>query len=674
MTPVGGVDILSAARIVLKTSLENSRALASALDNTGQRLEGIKQRLPSLGAAVRNVPRQKCTFVEIREHIDSAISPVAAVVRVYDTVQELQMSLLSHPCSDLSTYLLMVKQLEESLKFLTDNCRLAIQWLEDVLEFLENVVLNDLYIMNIKKSLNILQELKATEKRAWLSGGLLCVAFDKLEIEFGQLLNENCIQVVLDFVSSSVGDQASISPSPLPVAVVQKLQAIIGRLSSDERLEKCMSTYVEIRSLYTRRSFQALDLNYLDLSISEFDDVQDVDCYIDKWCKHFQMAIKLVFEIEYKLCSDVFEKYEPDVWMDCFAKIAIQSGILSFLHFGKKITECKDVPIKILKLLDIFAILENLRVDFNRLFGGPACFEIQTLTRDLIKGVVNGVSEIFWELPIQVELQRRSSPSLNGSVPRLVSLVTDYCNRLLGDDYKPLLTQVLTIQQSWKQDKCQEELITGQIYYIIKQLGLNLDAWSKAHSDFTLSYLFMMNNHCHLCSLKGTKLGDLMGESWLKAHEQYMDYYMTLFLRESWGKTFTLLSQEGRVLSSPTRGFVGDLVKKRLKSFNMEFDHMYQKQSNWVVPNEDLRLKMCKLVVQAFLPVYRSYLQNYGFQADTDASPSRHVKYTTRSLETMLRSLFQPKLSKSGSTKHSRLIGKIKDIVTDNFRLTLLAA
>ncbi|KAJ6910178.1 exocyst complex component EXO70A1-like [Populus alba x Populus x berolinensis] len=674
MAPVDGIDNLSAARIVLKTSLENSRALASALDNTGQKLEGIKQRLPSLGAAVRHVPRQKCIFVAIREHIDCAIGPAAAVLKVYDTIQELQKSLLSHPCSDLSTYLLMVKQLEESLKFLTDNCRLAIQWLEAVLEFLENAVPDDLYIMKVKKSLSILQELQATENRARLSGGVLCAAFDKLEIEFRRLLTENCIHVVWDFVSSSIGDQASTAPSPLPVAVVQKLQAIIGKLNADNRFEKCMSTYAEIRSLNTRRSFQALDLNYLDLSISEFDDVQDVECYIDQWCKHFQLAIKHVFEIEYKLCSDVFEKNGPDVWMDCFAKIAIQSGILSFLHFGKKITACKNDPIKILKLLDIFAMLENLRVDFNRLFGGPACIEIQTLTRDLIKGVVNGACEVFWELPIQVELQRRSSPSLNGSVPRLVSFITDYCNRLLGDDYKPLLTRVLTIQQSWKEDKYQEELITSQIYCIIKQIGLNLDAWSKAHHDLTLSYLFMMNNHCHLGSLKGTKLGDLMGECWLKAHEQYRDYYMTLFLRESWGKIFNLLSQEGRVLSSPTGGFVGDSVKKRLKSFNEEFDHMYQKQSNWVVPNEDLRLKMCQLAVQAFVPVHRSYLQNYGFQAETDDSPGRHVKYTTQGLETMLSSLFQPKLSKSGTTKQNRFIGKTKDIVTDNFRFTLLAA
>jgi exocyst complex protein 7 len=378
------------------------------------------------------------------------------------------------------------------------------------------------------------------------------------------------------------------------------------------------------------------------------------------------LAVKQVFETEYKLCSDVFEKNGPEVWMDCFAKIVTQSGILSFLRFGKKITGCKNDPVKLMKLLDIFSTLDNLRVDFNRLFGGSACIEIQTMTRDLLKGVVNGACEIFWELPIQVELQRRSSPPLDGSVPRLVSFVTDYCNHLLGDDYRPLLTQILTIQQSWKQEKYQEELVTNQIYYIIKQIGLNLDAWSKAHYDLTLSYLFMMNNHCHFCSLKGTNLGGLMGDSWLKAHEQYRDYYMTLYLRESWGKIFASLSQE--------RGFAGDLVKKRLKSFNEEFDHMYQKQSNWVVPNEDLRLKMCKLVVQAFVPVHRSYLQNYGFQAETDASPGRHVKYTTQGLETMLSSLFQPKLSKSGSTKQNRLIGKIKDIVTDNFRLTLLAA
>jgi hypothetical protein len=50
------------------------------------------------------------------------------------------------------------------------------------------------------------------------------------------------------------------------------------------------------------------------------------------------------------------------------------------------------------------------------------------------------------------------------------------------------------------------------------------------------------------------------------------------------------------------------------------------------------------------------------------------VKYSAQGLETMLSSPLQPKLRKSGSTKHNRLIGKTKDIVTGNFRSTLLAA
>ncbi|KAJ6758746.1 EXOCYST SUBUNIT EXO70 FAMILY PROTEIN [Salix koriyanagi] len=99
-----------------------------------------------------------------------------------------------------------------------------------------------------------------------------------------------------------------------------------------------------------------------------------------------------------------------DVCMGCFSKIAAQAGFLAFLQFGKTVTESKKDPIKLLKLLDIFASLNKLRLDFNRLFGGAACMEIQNLTRDLIKRVIDGAAEIFWELLVQVELQRQIPP------------------------------------------------------------------------------------------------------------------------------------------------------------------------------------------------------------------------------------------------------------------------
>ncbi|KAK9281621.1 hypothetical protein L1049_004524 [Liquidambar formosana] len=471
-----------------------------------------------------------------------------------------------------------------------------------------------------------------------------------------------------------VEEQACIAPSPLPVSIIQNLQAIIERLTANNRLDSCKSIYVEVRSLNARASLQVLDLDYLEMSNSEFDYVQSIENYIDQWGKHLEFAVKHLFEVEYNLCNEVFETIELDFRMCCFAKIAAQSGILAFLRFGNNVTKSKKDPIKLLKLLDIFAVLHKLRLDFNRLFGGKACVEIQTLTRDLVKRIVDGACEIFLELFAQVELQRQTSPPSDGSVPRLVSFVTDYCNQLLGGNYRLTLTQVLVIHQSWKDEIYEEELLTNEVRNIINAIELNLEAWSKAYEDTTLSYIFMMNNHWHLYkNLKGTKLEELMGNSWLRRHEQCLEYYVAVYLRECWGRLPALLSQEGLVLFPGGRASARDLVKKRLKAFNEAFDNVYKKQSNWVVPDKSLREKLCQLLVHTIVPVYMSHLQNYGPLVEQDGSAAKYVKHTAQSMENMLNSLFQPRLGKFGSMKNTQLIGKIKNVVANQFRSTLTA-
>ncbi|XP_059662066.1 exocyst complex component EXO70A1 [Cornus florida] len=662
------MENLISARKSLKISLEKSKALGLALEKAGPRLDEMNQRLPYLEAAVRPIRAQKEALDAVGGHINRAVVPAAAVLKVFDAIHGLEKS-LSDPQSDLPGYLSVLKRLEEALRFLGDNCGMAIQWLDDIVEYLEdNKVADDRYISTLKKALKYLRELQDNEEKDHHDGGLLGAALDRLENEFRRLLTENSVPLPMSS-SSSLGEQACIAPSPLPVPVIQHLQAIIGRLIANGRLDKCISIYVEVRSSNVRASLQALNLDYLEISISEFNDVQSIEGYIAQWGKHLEFAVKHLFEAEYKLCNDVFERIGLDVWMGCFAKIAAQAGILAFLQFGKTVTESKKDPIKLLKLLDIFASLNKLRLDFNRLFGGTACAEIQNLTRDLIRSVIEGACEIFWELLVQVELQRQTPPPLDGSVPRLVSFITDYCNRLLGDDYKPILTQVLVIERSWKQEKFQEKILINEALKLIRAIELNLETWSKAYEDNVLSYLFMMNNHWHLYKhLKSTKLGNLLGDSWLKEHEQYKEYYSTFYLRESWGKLPALLSREGLILFSGGRAKARDLVKQRLKAFNEAFDELYKTQSNWVVPEKDLREKTCQLIVQAIVPVYRSYMQNYGPLVEQDASASKYAKYTAQSLEKMINSLFQPKPVKYGSFKIRQSSGKFNNGVTDQSR------
>lgn len=655
------IDNLIAARKSLKLNLEKSRAIGLALEKIGPRIDEINQRLPSLEAAVRPIRADRDALLAVGGHINRAVAPAAAVLKVFDAVHGLEKSLLSDPRNDLPGYLSVQKRLEEALRFLGDNCGLAIQWLEDIVEYLEdNRVADERYLSNLKKSLKGLRDLQIDREKVHLDGGLLDAALEKLETEFRRLLTDHSVPLPMSS-SSALGEQACIAPSPLPVTVVQKVQAILGRLIANNKLDKCISIYVEVRSANVRASLQSLNLDYLEISISEFNDIQSIEGYIAQWGKHLEFAVKHLFEAEYTLCNDVFERIGLDVWKGCFAKIAAQAGILAFLQFGKTVTESKKDPIKLLKLLDIFASLNKLRLDFNRLFGGVACVEIQNLTRDLIKRVIDGASEIFWELLVQVELQRQSPPPPDGGVPRLVSFVTEYCNKLLGDNYKPILTQVLVIHRSWKHEKFQERLLVTEVINIIKAIEQNLETWMKSYDDTSLSNLFAMNNHWHLYKhLKGTKLGDLLGDSWLREHEQYKEYYATVFLRDSWGKLPAHLSREGLILFSGGRATARDLVKKRLRSFNEAFDEMYKKQSNWIVPERDLREKTCQHIMQAVLPVYRSYMQNYGPLVEQDPSSSKYAKYTVQTLEKMLSSLFQQNPGRYGSFKGRQTSGKFE--------------
>lgn len=660
-----------AARKFLTTSLETSTAIASALDEAGSNLERLQKRCCSLQASLRSISMQK-SFIDIGNGLDSVLCSAAAVLRVFDALHELEHSPLTDSSSDLCMYVSNTKKLEEALKLLADNCRLEVGWLNGVLELLQDkAITNELFLVNIKKSLRILQELQAIEEGARLNGGLLSIACDKLEIVFHRLLMANSMPLTLVSLTSHI-DHHATPALPFPASLTRKLQSIAERLDANDRLSKCQSIYVEVRGVNARRSLKTLDLNYLEIPIAEFENVQGIESYIDQWGNHLELVVKQLLEVEYKLSASVFEKICPEAWMECFAKVAIESGILSFIQFGRVVAERKNDPFKLLNLLSIFRVLNGLRLKFNHLFRGKACEEIRTATKDLINKVVNGASEIFWQLPAQVKFQRPTSPPPDGSIPRLVSFVTDYCNQLLSDSYRPHLIQILEIHLSWREEPYEEGVIFTQIYTIIREVAVNLDAWSKAYEDITLAYLFMMNNHCHFHNLKGTVLGNMMGDSWLRAHEQYKDYYAALYLRNGWGKLQPILAVQKDKLSSSNVPVTSQDMAKRLVAFNLAFDERYKKQSHWVISDEILRENVCKHLVEGIVPIYRAYMKNYILSIENDAKVDKHIKYTAQSLENRIRSLFQPELSKHGSIKQVDLISKIKE-VSHQFRLTLTA-
>nr|XP_043616429.1 exocyst complex component EXO70A1-like [Erigeron canadensis] len=669
------MEHLILTRDLLNTSLHQSRQIDFEIHKTAANVTRINHAFPSLEAAIRNMAC-KCATFGIRNHVDRALPTVSAVFKVSQVVNELGKLVSTHSASDLNLYLSLVKRFRQALTLLTNTCKLAIPWVEDVKLFLLDGT-TDLgvgvdhdhpYQSNVCKTLHLLEELQGTEERSLLDQGILGVAFNKLEDEFRRLLIHNSSPLQVPSYLFSSGDEESdasdpLPPPPLPFPIVQNLRAIAVCFACDNQLDQCMSIYIKVRSTIVKASLQGLDLGYLDISLSEFDSVQEIEGYIDEWGRHLEFIVKHLLELEYTLCHQVFGQL--DVWTDCFSKIALQSGIQGFIKFGNTVTKGKKEAIKLFKLLDMFAALNNLRQDFNRIFGGTPCSEIQTQTRDLIKKVVNEACEIFQDLSAQVELQRLTDPPPDGSIPKLVSFVTEYTNELLDNDYRPVLNQVIKIYSSWyDNNKFTKRLVSLEVHNIVKSLERNLVTWAKRYEDTGLSYIFMMNTSCYFSKhLTGTNLGDLMGESWIKRHQNHVEYYATLYLRESWGKISALLDNND-----------GD-VKKRIRGFNEAFDQVYRKQSGWVLCDRGLRWETCQLILQVIIPVYKRHIQNYLALVESEVSPNKYVKYSAESLESMVTCMFQPKLDKyENSTKYTNLMGKIKNVVAGRFSPTTAAA
>ncbi|WVZ77904.1 hypothetical protein U9M48_025703 [Paspalum notatum var. saurae] len=650
---------LSAARRTLRAGVEKSRALGQALARAGPRLEEIQEGLPALGASVRPIRAPLAELAAAGPHIDRAVGPAAAVLKVFDAVHGLEPPLLAAGGAgagrgDLRGYLAVLAQLEDARRFLADNCGLAAQWLADIVEYLGDRDLADpRFLAELGLTLDGLRTPSGD-----LDGGLLDAALDILEAEFRRLLADHSAPLAMPQPSAAA---AAPAPSRVPAAAVHKLCLILDRLVANGREGRCVAAYIDARGRVVSASLRALGLDYLR---DPAQDAQALGPALELWGRHLEFVVRRLLESERQLCAKVFGQHK-DASSACFAEVAAQAGVLEFLRFGRAVADAKKDPIKLQRLLEVFDSLNRLRLDFNRLFGGKACAEIQSQTRDLVKLLIDGAVEIFEELIVQVELQRQMPPPVDGGVPRLVTFVVEYCNRLLSEQYRPVLGQVLTIHRSWRKEAFSDRMLVDAVLNIVKALEANFDVWSKRYDNAMLSYLFMMNTHWHFFRhLKATKLGEILGDVWLREHEQYKEYYLSMFIRESWGTLTPLLNREGLILFSKGRATARDLVKQRLRTFSSSFDEMYCRQSSWVIPDKDLREKTCNLVVQTIVPTYRSYMQNYGPLVEQEGNASKYVRFTVDGLEKMLSALYMPRPRRAGSFQMKHSTGKITSAMT----------
>lgn len=71
-------------------------------------------------------------------------------------------------------------------------------------------------------------------------------------------------------------------------------------------------------------------------------------------------------------------------------------------------------------------------------------------------------------------------------------------------------------------------------------------------------------------------------------------------------------SGSGGASGDASSGLSRAMVKDRFKTFNIQFEELHQRQSQWTVPDSELRESLRLAVAEVLLPAYRSFIKRFG--------------------------------------------------------------
>ncbi|WMV53696.1 hypothetical protein MTR67_047081 [Solanum verrucosum] len=381
------------------------------------------------------------------------------------------------------------------------------------------------------------------------------------------------------------------------------------------------------------------------------DDVQKMqwevlEFKIGNWIHYMRIAVKLLFAAERKVCDQMFEGFEQ-IKDQCFADVTTGS-VAMLLSFGDAIAKSKRSPEKLFVLLDMYEIMRELHSEIELLFRGKSCNEIRESAFGLSKRLAQTAQETFRDFEEAVEKDATKTAVSDGTVHPLTSYVINYVKFLF--DYQSTLKQLF---QEFENGDSNSQLATVTMR-IMQALQTNLDGKSKQYKDPSLTNLFLMNNiHYMVRSVRRSEAKDLLGDDWVQRHRRVVQQHANQYKRIAWAKILQCLSIQGLTSSggSNSMGVDGQnssgvsraLVKERLKTFNIQFEDLHQRQSQWTVPDTELRESLRLAVAEVLLPAYRSFIKRFGPMVESGKNPQKYIRYSAEDLERMLGEFFEGK-------------------------------
>lgn len=632
------MDTLSSKAASMRESLQKSQTIT---DNIVSILGSFDHRLSALETAMRPTQIRTHSIRRATENIDRTLKSAEVVLSQFDLSRQAEAKVLKGPHEDLESYLEAIDQLRSIIRYF-GSCK------------------------GFRNNEGVVTHVNS----------LLAKAVLKLEEEFKQLLASyskpvepdrlfECLPNSMRPSSGSHGDQADpgaknhgdskpsenavyTPPALIPPRILPLLHNLAQQMVEAGNHQQVNKIYRDTRASVLEQSLRKLGVEKLSKEDVQKMQWEVLEAKIGNWIHFMRIAVKLLFAGERKVCDQMFEGIDS-MRDQCFADVTASSVEL-LLSFGDAIAKSKRSPEKLFVLLDMYEIMRELHSEIELLFSRKVCAEMREAAFGLTKRLAQTAQETFGDFEEAVEKDATKTAVSDGTVHPLTSYVINYVKFLF--DYQSTLKQLF---QEFEQAEDSNSQLAKVTMRIMQALQTNLDGKSKQYKDPALTHLFLMNNiHYIVRSVRRSEAKDLLGDDWVQRHRRVVQQHANQYKRIAWAKILQSLSTQGLTSSGGggsgvavdggnSSGVSRALIKDRLKTFNVQFEELHQRQSQWTVPDTELRESLRLAVAEVLLPAYRSFVKRFGPLVESGKNPSKYIRYTPEDLERMLGEFFEGK-------------------------------
>ncbi|CAH8386476.1 unnamed protein product [Eruca vesicaria subsp. sativa] len=419
----------------------------------------------------------------------------------------------------------------------------------------------------------------------------------------------------------------------LSSATINDLHEITKRMLAAGFGKACSHVYSGSRREFLEESMSRLGLQKLSIEDVHKMQWQELEDEIDRWIKAANVALRILFPSERRLCDRVFFGFSSAADLS-FMEVC-RGSTIQLLNFADAIAIGSRSPERLFKVLDVFETMRDLMGEFESVFSDQFCLVLRNEAVTIWKRLGEAVRGIFMELENLIRRDPAKAAVPGGGLHPITRYVMNYLRAACRS--RQTLEQVF--EESNGVPSKDSTLLTVQMSWIMELLESNLEVKSKVYKDPALSYVFLMNNGRYIVQkVRDGELGVLLGEDWIRKHNAKVKQYHMSYQRSSWSKMIGLLKVDN---AAAGMNGLGKVMKEKLKEFNMQFEEVCKAHSTWVVFDEQLREELRISLAKLLLPAYGNFIGRFQNLGDIGKNADRYIKFGVEDIEARVNELFK---------------------------------